>query len=279
MQNIIFLHGGVGGQTDYSQRLNGYAMNSMTVDPLDSVIHAVTQMEDDPDLNAGTGSYPRVDGSIQMDAAVMTEHRFGSVIAIENVQNPVLVSRDVMEKSPHNMMSGDGAVNFARKMGHGYYDVSTEKTMERHRRIIQKMTDGKDLSPREKYIADILEMKEGMGDTVGAVSRINGKFAVAVSTGGAVPMLRGRVGDTPLIGCGFYCGSKGAIVATGIGEEITKRILCYNIYLQIGSDHLQNIVDSAVRDFGDIHVGVIAISEKEYASSANANMSTGIHIF
>ncbi|EQD28129.1 peptidase T2 asparaginase 2 [mine drainage metagenome] len=252
----------------------------MTVDPLDSVIHAITQMEDDPDLNAGTGSYPRVDASIQMDAAVMTEYGFGSVIAIENVQNPVLVSRDVMEKSPHNIMSGDGAVNFARKMGHRYYDVSTEKTMERHRRMIQKMTDRNDnLTPREKYIADILEIKEGTGDTVGAVSRINGKFAVAVSTGGAVPMLRGRVGDTPLIGCGFYCGKNGAIVATGIGEEITKRLLCYNIYIQIGTDSLQNIVDSAVRDFGDIHVGVIAISEKEYVSSTNANMSTGIHVF
>ncbi len=280
MQNVIFLHGGVGGHTDYSEKVRGYAMNSMTIDPLDSVIHAVMQLEDDPDFNAGTGSYPRVDGSIQMDAAVMTEQGFGSVVGIENVRNPVLVARDVMEKSPHVMMSGDGALSFARKMGHGFYDASTERTMEKHRKIMEKILNGKEeLLPREKFIAELIKNNESTGDTVGAIARIDGKFAVAVSTGGAVPMLRGRVGDTPIIGCGFYCGPKGGIVTTGIGEEITKRLLCYNIYLKIGSDSLQNILDEAVKDFGNIHVGIIAVTKDETASSANGNMSTGMHIF
>ncbi|MHB1493698.1 MAG: isoaspartyl peptidase/L-asparaginase [Thermoplasmataceae archaeon] len=280
MQNVIFLHGGVGGHTDYSEKVKGYAMNSMTIDPLDSVIHAVMQLEDDPDFNAGTGSYPRVDGSIQMDAAVMTEQGFGSVIGIENVRNPVLVARDVMEKSPHVMMSGDGALSFARKMGHGFYDASTERTMEKHRKIMEKILNGKEeLLPREKFIAELVKNNESTGDTVGAIARIDGKFAVAVSTGGAVPMLRGRVGDTPIIGCGFYCGPKGGIVTTGIGEEITKRLLCYNIYLKVGSDSLQNILDEAVKAFGNIHVGIIAVTKDEIASSANGNMSTGMHIF
>ena len=280
MENIIYLHGGVGGRTDYSERVRGYAMNSMTTDSLESATHGVMQMEDDPDFNAGTGSYPRIDGSIQMDAAVMTESAFGSVIAIEQVRNPVLVARDVMEKSPHVMMSGDGAIEFARKMGHGFYDVSTERTMERHIKMMARLREGtENLSEKEKFIRNIMGFGESTGDTVGAIARINGKFAVAVSTGGSVPMLRGRVGDTPIIGCGFYCGPKGGIVTTGIGEEITKRMLCYNIYNQIGSDSLKNILEKAVKEFGDIHVGIIAVSRDEYASSANGIMSTGIHIF
>ncbi|MEM2056074.1 MAG: isoaspartyl peptidase/L-asparaginase, partial [Thermoplasmatales archaeon] len=124
----IIIHGGVGSSPDLNDLLNKYASMAINYeDPLDAVVAAVKYMEDDVNFNAGTGSVMRLDGSIQMDASVMVEGNFGGVINIEKVKNPVQVARDVMEKSPHVILSGDGAVQFARKMGYPVYDPSTEK--------------------------------------------------------------------------------------------------------------------------------------------------------
>jgi L-asparaginase/beta-aspartyl-peptidase (threonine type) len=87
-------------------------------------------------------------------------------------------------------------------------------------------------------------------------------------------MMRGRIGDSPLPGAGLYAGSKGAVVATGIGEEIVRKMLSYRIYEKIGSGSLKSIVKDIVGEFGDILVGVIAVSEKEQFSMANSNMAT-----
>ena len=111
---------------------------------------------------------------------------------------------------------------------------------------------------------------------MGAVARIDGKFAGAVSTGGASPMMRGRVGDVPLPGCGIYVGENGAVVATGIGEEIIRRMFCHNIYMQIGKESLRNILEREVEAFNGIEVGVIAVSRDEHASFSNTSMATGL---
>jgi L-asparaginase/beta-aspartyl-peptidase (threonine type) len=266
MENAILIHGGAGSP---------YSMNSVLEDilknikfennPLNMVINPVISMEDNLLFNAGTGSVPRIDGSIQMDAAVMSGREFGSVICIENVKNPVLVARDVMTKSPHIMLSGDGATEFARMMGHEYYNPQTERSMERLRKFMEET--GKTGMP-DKF--KFLEKKTG--DTVGAVVRINGKFAAAVSTGGAFPMLRGRVGDSPIIGAGIYAGDKGAVVATGIGEEIARNLLSYSIYSQIGQQSLETIVKREVDSFA-VSCGIIAITGDEYISYSNTTMA------
>lgn len=282
MSDVVLLHGGAGSNQSFSDRLKGYASDVFTSKgdtPIDAVCEAVRLMEDDSNFNAGTGSVKRIDGSIQMDAAVMEGGNIGSVAAIERVRNPVLVARKVMLETPHVMLSGDGAVKFARVMGFEDYDPSTERTETIWKKTVD-FFNGKDVELPERYsdyykFAKIFGFPENK-DTVGAVARIDGKFAAAVSTGGASPMMRGRVGDSPLPGAGLYAGPKGAVVATGLGEEIIRHMMCHNIYLEIGKRPLQQILDDSVKEFGEVLVGVIAVSETEYASASNSSMATGV---
>ncbi|MGC8609274.1 MAG: isoaspartyl peptidase/L-asparaginase [Thermoplasmata archaeon] len=272
MKNVLLVHGGAGSDVSLSEKLNGFVdFASSELSSLDNAVKAVVKMEDDPEFNAGTGSVPRIDGSIQMDAAVMIPGHIGSVICIEKVKNPVLVARDVMAKSPHIMLSGDGATKFARIMGYPEYDPSTERSRQLLR-TFEEQYQKNELPDKFKLFYKYSH------DTVGAVARVEGEFAAAVSTGGAFPMLRGRVGDSPIIGAGIYAGEKGAVVATGIGEEIAKKLLSYRIYSRIGESSLLKIIKEEVDKF-DVSVGIIAISSKEYASYSNRSMATGVKEF
>ncbi|MGC8645659.1 MAG: isoaspartyl peptidase/L-asparaginase [Thermoplasmata archaeon] len=217
----IILHGGVGSSPDFNSILEKYASMAIKyMDPLDAAVAAVKYMEDDTNFNAGTGSVMRLDGSIQMDAAVMIEGNFGAVINIEKVKNPVQVAREVMERSPHVILSGDGAVQFARRMGHPLYDPSTERARERLREA--RKVASKD--PRFLF-------SEESVDTVGAVANFDGKIAAALSTGGSSPMMRGRVGDTPIPGSGILVREGFGIAATGTGEEIVRRTLSFHMFI------------------------------------------------
>ncbi len=266
MENAVLIHGGAGTPSHMSSILEDILKNiKLENNALNMAINPVISMEDNPFFNAGTGSVPRMDGSIQMDAAVMSGKELGSVICIENVKNPVLVARDVMIRSPHIMLSGDGATEFAREMGYEYYNTATEKGMERLKKFREEVAKN-GLPDKFKF----LEKKSG--DTVGAVARIDGNFAAAVSTGGSFPMLRGRVGDSPIIGAGIYAGEKGAVVATGIGEEIARNILSYRIYSEIGKERLETIVKREVDSF-TVSCGIIAITGDEYISYSNTTMA------
>ncbi len=269
--DALVLHGGAGHKSELRDVMQKYAEEAFKNDALESVIQAVVFMEDDPLFNAGTGSNMRMDGSIQMDAAVMVPGDFGAVINIENVKNPVLVAKDVMHHSPHLILAGDGAVKFARKMGYPEYNPATEKARERRDKVIQELRNGKIPS---YYHPDFL--MEFLGDTVGAVARIDEKFAAAVSTGGTSLTLRGRVGDSPIIGAGIYCGENGAVVATGIGEEIIRHMLSLAIYNRIGTAPLEEICREEIEKFGDVPVGVIAVSIEEECAVSNRNMPYAI---
>ncbi len=266
--DFIVLHGGLSKRDELQKHVEKYAELAFEEPTaLDAVVKAVVFMEDDPLYNAGTGSNIRVDGSIQMDAAVMVPGDFGAVINIENVKNPVLVALDVMKKSPHMILAGDGAIEFARKLGHAPHNPITAAAVEKRKRTLERLRSGE---LPEYYNPSFF--KEFLGDTVGAVAYIDGEFAAAVSTGGTSLTLRGRVGDSPIPGSGIYCGDKGAVVATGIGEEIMRRTLAYRIYSQIGDRPLEEICREEIKKFGDIPVGVIAVSENEAAAVSNMIM-------
>ncbi len=270
--NALVLHGGASNKIELRERVEEFADIAFREgNALESVVKAVVLMEDDPLFNAGTGSNMRLDGSIQMDAAVMIPGNFGGVINIENVKNPVLVARDVMLKSPHLILAGDGAIKFARKMGYEYYDPSTDKAREKRDKIIEKLKNGE--IPEYYHPKFFLEF---LGDTVGAVARINGKFAAAVSTGGTSLTLRGRVGDSPIPGAGIYCGERGAVVATGIGEEIIKRMLSINVYNRMGEMPLEEICKEELEKFGDVPVGIIAVDENSECAQSNLTMPYAI---
>jgi isoaspartyl peptidase/L-asparaginase-like protein (Ntn-hydrolase superfamily) len=287
MQNILLLHGGVGIDNSMvdsaNKKLNSIAGSvKLGSDPLDAAVNAVVIMENDPDFNAGTGSVMRIDGSIQMDASVAIPGRFGSVLAIESVKNPVLVARDVMELTPHTMLAGDGAVKFARLLGFKEYDPSTDKARNRLKTALNSINDpnGESYSKYSKLMkkTDFSRFLSDSCDTVGSVARIDGRFAAAVSTGGASPMLRGRIGDSPIFGAGIYVGEKGAVVATGIGEDISRRLLCFRIHEKIGTKPLQKIMEEEIGFFKDVIAGVIAVSANEHGYFANKDMGIGLKL-
>lgn len=288
MPDVLLLHGGVGSDSsrlnELNKKLDGFASaGSPERSSLENVVNSVIKMEDDPDFNAGTGSVMRIDRSIQMDAAVMIPGDFGSVLGIESVKNPVLLARDVMEKSPHIMLATDGAVQFARSLGYEKYDPATEKARNRLEKVLKELdSNSGELSAGASHFKKFVDYRKLLGescDTVGAVARIDGKFAAAVSTGGSSPMMRGRIGDSPIIGAGIYCGTDGAVVATGIGEEIAKDLLCYKVYARIGTAPLSKILKEEVDKFGQTLVGLIAVDRNEYAHYDNGSMAVGVNRF
>lgn len=173
---------------------------------LDAVIAAVVALEDDPLFNAGTGSTLNADGEVECDASVMTgELQAGAVGAVKGIKNPITLARLVMERTKHVLLVADGAIRFAREQGVTVVDPGSMIT-ER---------------ARQKW------SRAGRHGTVGAVARDDqGRVAAATSTGGTTRKLPGRLGDTPLIGCGTYAAKgQGAASATGLGEAIIKTTL------------------------------------------------------
>jgi L-asparaginase/beta-aspartyl-peptidase (threonine type) len=256
-------------------------------DALAAALAATALLEDDARFNAGTGSNLRLDGAtIEMDASVMTsDGRFGSVACIQRVKNPILVAARVME-TPHLMLAGDGATAFARKLGVPDFDPATDGARAKHARAVAELKgtgDGAyatDAAPWRKtppksfwnFPGEPLEC-----DTVGAVVRdAHGRFAATASTGGTLYMLRGRVGDSPLMGCGVYAGPHGAVAATGVGEEIVRRFLAKTVYDWLGEGIAPTrAAQRGLAMFPDIvDIGLLVVGKRGQAIAANRNMAS-----
>jgi isoaspartyl peptidase/L-asparaginase-like protein (Ntn-hydrolase superfamily) len=244
-------HGGVGSPPEKADGCRRAVDAALAVlerggDPIDAAVAGVVVLEDDPRFNAGTGSRVRLDGeTVQMDAAVMSSRgRFGAVAAIEQVKNPVLVARAVMD-TPHLLLVGDGATRFARTLGMPPYDPATdemrratEAIKDRLRRLDPSLpVDWTRFDWRSHWNFEQTLEQAGLApselghDTVGvAVRTADGRFAVALSTGGTAITLRGRVGDVPILGAGLFAGPHGAAAATGSGERIVERGLARQVH-------------------------------------------------
>jgi len=234
---------------------------------LDAVEAAVVVLEDDPRTNAGTGSRMRFDGTIQMDASIMdSRRRAGAVAAISDVRNPIRVARKVMD-TPHVLLAGPWATQFARKAGFPPFDPTTERSRERLAETRRQIAERKVPAWARKFL-------EYGTDTVGAVARDRrGRFASANSTGGTSFMLPGRVGDSPILGAGLYAGPAGAVGTTGIGEEIMRHVLAKHVY-----DRLERL--GPLRACADglrlyprtVPIGIIAVSACGVGEAANRDM-------
>lgn len=237
---------------------------------LDGVVASIVVLEDDPRLNAGTGSRMRIDGRIQMDAALMDwDLEAGAVAAIENVRNPILVAKDVL-RTPHVLLVGSDAVAFARSQGHAPYDPVTPESRRKLDESLAKIREGR-LPPYARKWRDI-----DLHGTVGAVARDRrGHFAAGSSTGGTSFMMPGRVGDTPILGSGLYAGPHGAVSVTGIGEEIMKRILAKFAYDRMAEGvHPQSAVDGAVAQMPrGVSIGAIAVGRRGWGEASDARMA------
>lgn len=213
---LIALHGGAGpvpgrDYTATEQHLRELADDCRSrladgTSALDVVEYAVAELESCGLYVAGKGSAPNSAGYVELDASIMhgPSRRAGAVAAIADVVNPVRVARGVMEKTPHVLLAGNGALNFAAANG------------------FETVTDSKRyyVLPVGVTADDITEQKHG---TVGAVALDqSGELAAATSTGGTFMKLEGRVGDTPLIGPGTWADRDIAISCTGTGEHIIR---------------------------------------------------------
>lgn len=284
-ETAIVVHGGAGTSRDNEDGCilaAGLALATLarSGDALDAAVAAVVSMEDDGRFNAGTGSVLCLDGvSIEMDACVMdTRGRLGCVACITQVQNPVLVARAVAD-GPHWLLAGDGATRFARNGGHPPWFQPTEKARVAHARLVAQLGDRPAFARLWNYERALEDSGERACDTVGAVVRgADGHFAVASSTGGSAPSLLGRVGDTPIIGSGFYAGSEGAVAATGIGEQIVRHLLAYTVYQWIAAGTpLEQALQRAIDLFDPaVAVGLIAVGKNSQAALSNRAMPRSI---
>ena len=219
---------------------------------LDAVVAAVVALEDDPTFNAGLGSALNLRGEVENDASVMRgeDGGAGAVACLKDVKNPIRLARLVMEQTPHVMLVADGAREFAIEQGVPLLPPGTQVTVKQHekwKRLLAARTP------------------KGHG-TVGAVARDDrGHVAAATSTGGTMLKRPGRVGDTPLIGCGTYAlDSLGACSCTGLGEAIIKATLARQAVGQLGPDEptavAARVVEELKRFGGD--GGLILVDAK-----------------
>ena len=197
----------------------GWSILSKGGHALDAIEAAIMVLEDDPVFDAGYGSHLNRDGRVECDAMVMNGAtlRAGAASTLERVKNPILVARAILEKCPHMMLVGEGAERFAREQGIALCDPEVLISDAEQEAWLKCRND--------KHAAEHHRGHEQ--GTVGAVAiDREGNLFAATSTGGTCCKLPGRVGDSPLIGCGCYADSEaGGVSCTGYGEAIMKIVM------------------------------------------------------
>ena len=233
----IAIHGGAGviareqlgadGGAAYRQGLEaaldaGYAVLEAGGSSLDAVTTAVRLLEDNPLFNAGRGAVLAHDGRAYLDASIMSgkDLSAGAVTGVTTVRHPIDLARRVMEDSPHVMLSGEGAEEFAGLKGLERVPNDWFITPTR-RQQLDRVLQGRS-APRNEL--------QGLG-TVGAVAvDARGDVAAATSTGGMTNKRWGRIGDAPIIGAGTYANNAScAVSATGHGEYFIRSVVAYDI--------------------------------------------------
>lgn len=280
-------------RTDGCRRAVDVALAALAegAEPVDAAVAGVAVLEDDPRFNAGTGSHVRLDGkTVQMDAAVTdSTGRWGSVALLEEVRNPAAVARAVMD-SPHRMLAGEGATQFARAMGHPVHDPRTTHRLEEAREVRARLVAQDPSLPKgwqsfdwrkawnfKQSIEEAGLTPEELGsDTVGILVRsADGRFAGALSTGGWIITLRGRVGDVALRGAGLYATPEGAAAATGTGERIIDELATVNVVnaLAGGASPKQAATRVVDRIRGTGSIGLIVMTPTAMTAVADRDMA------
>ncbi len=228
---------------------------------LDAVEECVRILEDDPLFNAGKGAVFTNDGKNELDASIMDGNTLaaGAVAGVKTIRNPVSAARAVMEKSPHVMMAGSGAEQFAREQGLEIVDPSYFYTEDRWKSL-KNATREDSINKLKK---DTVKKGHGFGEfrytpsavfgkygTVGAVALdTHGNLAAATSTGGMTNKKFGRVGDSPIIGAGTYANNKTvAVSGTGWGEYFIRLVMAKTIsdMMEFGKMKLVQAADEMI---------------------------------
>lgn len=232
---------------------------------LDAVEAGVKIPEGDPkERSVGLGGRPDRDGRVTLDACIMDEFsNIGSVACLEHIVHPISVARAVMEKTPHVMLVGDGALQFALSQGFKKENLLTAESEAEWKEWLKK-SEYKPKVNIENH------------DTIGMVALdMNGNLSGACTTSGMAFKMHGRVGDSPIIGAGLYVDNEvGAATATGHGEEVIRMAGCHTV-VELMRQGLspedackkatERIIASAKRrnkPLDEIQIGFIAINKK-----------------
>jgi isoaspartyl peptidase/L-asparaginase-like protein (Ntn-hydrolase superfamily) len=290
----LIVHGGAGANpaspADRQAVLDRAAARGVDAgDPLAAVEAAVRVLERDDRFNAGRGSAVQSDGTVRVDAGVMTADRaVGAVASLTGVEHPVSVARAVREETPHVLLAGDPGVAFTECVGVATdRDLLTDATRERYAAADppgpDASTDEQLAWVRDRFGDDAggTDPTRADHDTVGAVAGDGERFAAATSTGGRWFALAGRVGDVPQVGSGFYCTPAGGASATGAGEDIARVTLARRAVdrLEDGAT-AQDAAEGAIEAFAAVtgsRAGVIVLDDAGVGSAYNSDaMQTAV---
>ena len=273
-----------------------WAILSKNGKALDAVEAGVMVPEGDPkERSVGYGGRPDRDGRITLDACIMDElSNIGSVAGLEFIKHPISVARAVMEKTPHVMLVGDGALQFALSQGFKKENLMLEESEKEWKEWL-KDSEYKPIANIENH------------DTIGMIALdSHGNLSGACTTSGMAFKMHGRVGDSPIIGAGLYVDNEiGAATATGHGEEVIRIAGCHLVVelMRQGKTPQQaceeavarvvKLMDLRKKDLKDIQVGFIALNKNGetgsycvqsgfnyavYDASGNRLIDAGYHI-
>jgi len=244
----------------YSANQQAWSVIKKGGNSIDAVEQGVNVSENDPKVSSvGYGGLPDREGKVTLDACIMNHQGdCGSVSFLQNIKNPISVARKVMEKTPHVMLSGKGALDFALKEGFKQENLLTEKSKKKWEEWLKT----------SKY-ETIINIENH--DTIGllAIDKKN-NISGACTTSGLAWKMHGRVGDSPIIGAGLYIDNKvGGACATGVGEAVMKMLGSFLIVeLMRQGATPQKACEIAVKrivekqDYKNIQVGFLALDKK-----------------
>lgn len=249
---------------------------------LDAVEQGVMVTESEQSCCVGLGAYPDRDGFVTLDASIMDETgNCGSVAFIERIKHPISVARRVMEKTPHVMLAGAGAQQFAVEQGFPLEDGKLSEDSKKAYNDWLKKSEYKPMVNIENKGGTAfapLRLQNGAfnHDTIGMVALdAHGNLSGSCTTSGMAFKVRGRVGDSPIIGAGLFVDNEiGAATATGVGEEVIK-VCGTHLVVQLMAQGLhpeeacKKAVEKIIRNFKgredklkDTQVGFIAINKQ-----------------
>ena len=208
----------------------------------------------------GKGGAPDRDGFVTLDACIMApDGNCGSVAFLHDIKHPISVARKLMEETPHRMLVGEGALNFAREQGFPTENLLTQKSKEAWEEWLE-----------EKEYRPVINVENH--DTIGMLCLDDkGDIAGACTTSGLAYKMRGRVGDSPIIGSGLFLDNQvGGAVATGLGEEIMKNVSSFLIVELMRMGHspqkaCELAMDRVLKnnpEYQDFQVAFLALNKK-----------------
>ncbi|WP_242927212.1 isoaspartyl peptidase/L-asparaginase family protein [Pontibacter vulgaris] len=246
----------------------GYKVLEKGGTAIDAVEAAVMTMEENPVFNAGRGSSLTQRGEVEFDAAIMDGKtlRAGATGATRYVKHPISLAKVILQKCDHALLIGTGAEEFALRQKLELMDPEYFVTPEKDQAWRDKQQEGL----KKKH-----EKMGSMADTVGAVALdMDGNLAAATSTGGLTDKMKGRVGDSPIIGGGTYANNEVcAVSCTGEGEVIMRGVVAHEVYamLKYAGESLQAAAEKALHLHDDLlqgDKGLIAMDTEGNAAFA-----------